>query len=78
MKKLKTTPWFSGNEKPLSDRIGPYERDYSKNENGSVVGWRWWDGKIFGPICDTPELAELAQNTGCSVFQNLPWRGVLK
>lgn len=74
-KVIRTTPWFGGDEKPLSDRPGPYERKYSNNKKR----WCWWDGVFFGCPALTPEQSKHQYKWyGCSNYQNLPWRGVLK
>ena len=73
---ISTTPWFSGDEKPLSDKkyIGPYERDYEDSKL-----FCWWDGEVFGVGTFSPKLARLAYKIhGRSGSQNLPWRGVMK
>lgn len=73
-----TTPWFSGDQKPLSDKkhVGPYERDY-----GGVTKtlFCWWDGSFYGFPALTPETSKRAFRIyGYSTKQNLPWRGVMK
>jgi hypothetical protein len=79
MKLLKTTPWLSGEEKPLSDRIGPYERDYTEEQNGFKTYWCWWDGNFFGFPANSPKASkQIYKLFGHSDYQNLPWRGALK
>lgn len=53
MKKLKLTPWFSGDTKPLKDRVGVYKRDYGP----FGVAFCWWDGLVFGPSSETRKEA---------------------
>ena len=80
--KLKLTPWYSGDQKPLPDRTGPFLREYpftTINGNPSV-GYSWWNGFVFGEGFTT--VAECKRKTKQqfrhSPYQSLPWRGVLK
>lgn len=76
---ISTTPWFSGDEKPLKDRIGPYQRDYSDSQDGSNIKWCWWNGFFFGYPSFSFHSCKLNFETqGYSTMQNLPWRGVMK
>lgn len=71
---MKLTPWYSGDQKPMPDRIGPFKRDY---KYGKQCYYCWWDGKNFGhglPTVD--ECADIRMALGPSLGQNLPWRGV--
>lgn len=71
---ITTTPWFSGDEKPMQHRPGPYERDY-----GDGNFFCWWDGSFYGYPALTPETARRTFALyGYSTKQNLPWRGVMK
>ena len=78
-KVIRTTPWFSGDEKPMADRPGVYERDYSEGQNEMGRLWCWWNGVCFGPgDTNKEEAKEYYYLFGCSLNQNLPWRGVMK
>ena len=73
---MKPTPWYTGDQKPMPDRVGPYERDY---KYGQRYYYCWWDGKNFGtglPVVN--ECADIRMEFGASPRQNLPWRGVAK
>lgn len=73
---MKLTEWYSGDQKPMPDRIGVYERNY-KYECGKKYYYCWWDGKNFGfgrPAVD--ECTSIPMNLSFS--QNIPWRGVKK
>lgn len=67
---MKLTPWFSGDQKPV--RVGVYLRDY-----GDGVFWCYWNGIDW---CVGSIFADKAMFcTDCiTLFQNLPWRGVMK
>ena len=72
---MKLTPWYSGDQKPMPDRIGLYERDYEDDESS----YCWWNGRNFGPAFSTvDECASIRMAFGPSLEQDLPWRGVKK
>lgn len=77
---IRTTPWFSGDEKPPADRPGVYERDCSEvSWYSEDFRWCWWDGENFGHPALQPDSAAITYTGyGISAHQNLPWRGVLK
>lgn len=63
------TPWFDIDVTPV--RVGVYERKF-----GFGTVFSWWDGKYWRFGKPTPGLA--AQVRGESLFQDAPWRGLLK
>lgn len=74
MSKPKLTPWFDGrHHKPLTDRPGPYRRQY-KHFAGNL--YCKWDGTNWFMPAPTPEMAMGA--TKVSIQPDLPWRGVAK
>jgi hypothetical protein len=68
---MKLTPWFPGTVKPV--RVGVYERIY---DAGSFL-YCSWNGEYWGPWARTPEEAR-KRRLEASLYQDLPWRGVLK
>ena len=70
---MKLTPWFPGTVKPV--RVGVYERQYSLMRSERL--YCHWDGKVWSTWARTPRVA-LKDAFMSSMFQNLPWRGVMK
>lgn len=79
--KLKTSPWVDYDHQghPNPDRPGPYQTAIYPTEEEKRIFWRWWDGKKFGPCCDTKREAVKRKVDG-SRYAGRPgyWRGVLK
>ena len=69
---MKLTQWFPGDVKPV--HVGVYERRL-KFKTG--VYYSQWDGEKWLRLHLTVEDAA-ASAGALSVYQNLPWRGVLK
>ena len=72
MSKPKLTGWYSGDQKPLPDRIGPYKRKYVSK----FVYYCWWNGSVFGLYCHTKRDCVRMKDRIISDSQSLPWRGV--
>ena len=71
-KKPKTTPWFSGNVKPVRD--GVYERDYGgKGEPAHIVFGRF-SGGLW--MCGDKTAERAALEVCATSFQDEPWRGL--
>lgn len=70
---MKLTPWYPGTVKPV--RSGVYQRLYD-NGDGSIAKYCYWTGARWKTWHDTPHLAMLVE--AISLFQELPWRGVVK
>ena len=68
---MKLTPWFPGDVKPV--HVGVYER---RLKFRAGVYYSQWDGEKWLRLHWTVEGA--AHQILDSVYQNLPWRGVLK
>ena len=69
---MKLTQWFPGDVKPV--HIGVYER---RLKFKTYVYYSRWNGERWQWLHWTVEDA--AASAGApSVYQNLPWRGVLK
>lgn len=73
---MKLTEWYTGDQKPMPDRVGPFERDYLY---GKQYYYCWWDGENFGYGRQTiEECASIRMKCAPSPLQDLPWRGVEK
>jgi hypothetical protein len=70
---MKLTPWFTGDQRPV--RVGVYLRKYSDSEK--YEGYSYFDGAKWSTFGITPQVA-LCERYITSVYQNLPWRGVMK
>jgi hypothetical protein len=71
---MKLTPWYHGDQKPMPDRVGVYERKYSY-----PYPYYWWDGEKFGTSYESIEkCATMKMRYGPAIWQDLPWRGVEK
>jgi len=68
---MKLTPWFDGTVKPV--RKGIYQQ---MDGHGKLLGYQYWNGKIWGLWSETPEGAMWSFGVSCS--QDDPWRGVAK
>ena len=69
---MKLTPWFPGTVKPV--RVGVYERDYNPSPTSNYC---YWNGEEWSTREQTPKKA-LEEFFVPSLYQDLPWRGVLK
>ncbi len=70
---MKLTPWFSGDQKPV--RMGVYQRAYAD----AGEKYCYWDGQYWGSPTVTAKGADhWSFATNESIYQNLPWRGVMK
>jgi len=65
------TDWYSGDQKPMADRVGAYQRYYK-----GIVHYCWWNGKAFGISANSPDQAWFRRVHGPSLAQSLPWRGI--
>jgi hypothetical protein len=65
MSKLKVTPWFTGDVKPV--RPGPYERLYDEGTETEEVFMSRFDGEqwFYDQCTNVP-----------SAYQGLSWRGL--
>ena len=73
MSNPKLTQWFDGS-KFVPAHVGVYQRDYSKFQDGSFLGYCKWDGEnwiSFGFYTDYTE-----QEKYISLLQNINWRGL--
>ena len=77
MKKLKLTPWYPGNVKPV--RVGIYERDFT-GKYYEPVGYTKWTGEHWTASYDDLKTARLCfkYEHDEGRWQSLPWRGVRK
>lgn len=66
---MKRTPWFDGSQKPVRD--GVYERQFTNGPHFARYANGLWylSGTKFG-------YAKIT--TSVSIFQDIPWRGVMK
>lgn len=70
---MNLTDWYTGDQKPMSDRVGVYERDHFFHG----TGYSFWDGKKFGMDSTFLSMAERTRELlGDAKSQSLPWRGI--
>ena len=77
--KLKLTDWYSGHQKPV--RVGVYQREYPWRDikGKPAMGYCWWNSKWFSQGWDTKiECVKKHKAHLSSIYQSLPWRGVMK
>lgn len=73
--KVPYTDWIPGGKKPV--RIGVYQRQDHSDNPRTPYSYAYWTGENWGLLSSHPKEAELMK--GCrSVFQELPWRGLVK
>jgi hypothetical protein len=72
---MQLTPWFNGDTKPV--RIGVYQQYVSHWT--ARIGYQYWDGSLWGGWAPTPKGAYGVRMHAVSpMWQNDPWRGLLK
>jgi hypothetical protein len=71
MSELKLTDWFDPGVEPV--RLGVYQR----REDEDRIVFSFWDGECWHMGRKNIAEANHCQNTP-SLYQALPWRGVLK
>lgn len=71
MSKIKLTPWFPGDVKPV--RPGVYQQ---LSGNRDEFGYQRWDGRRWCLWCRKADDAARSRLVAASGFQNDPWRGL--
>lgn len=78
------TPWFPIGTKPLPNRPGVYFTRYPMTDpffrafKSPPEGYTYWNGKKWGWMAPTVELALRADCRGVSPAQNKEWRGLAR
>ena len=65
---MKRTGWYRGDQKPLKEREGLFERIYPITRS---IYKCHWNGKDFG-------FGDGRMHGSPSPYQDLPWRGITK
>jgi hypothetical protein len=71
---MKLSQWHDGKDKPV--HIGVYESDDAKGLGYNKHWYRFWDGKAW--MNGSPYINISYKNRSISVYQDWPWRGIIK